>query len=474
FYPYKNMMDKPWDESLSEVIPGLMNAPDLSSYHLQLLRFTKRIDDTHAFTQSAYIWSNIWGEFYFPFVVRLIENETVITRVFSDSLGISPGDVIKEIDGIDIYVHRDSLRKNVAGSNDSGIERTVNRRFVSGSQKNVDLLIENDSGQNRITVMRYLTKSEYYDLESRNGQAWEKVTHGDYTIGLVYPDILENKDIESMFVDLHSSDGLIFDFRRYPNFIVYDLIRFLFDSPVEFCKYLIPLAFYTGAFFWSGPYPAGEGDFSYTYQNNICILINEHTISRGEHTAMVFEQYPRLIKIGSQTAGANGDVAKIYLPGGITTNMSGAGVYYPGGETMQRIGIIPDIEVKPTITGIRSGKDELLAAALNSLTHTLIKENGNPNITKTIEIDQNYPNPFNPETTIPFDVPEEMELSLKIYNVLGQEVKTLYEGRVQPGRSFFSWDGKNYAGKNVPGGVYIYSVKLKNGQRYSKKMILMK
>ena len=87
---------------------------------------------------------------------------------------------------------------------------------------------------------------------------------------------------------------------------------------------------------------------------------------------------------------------------------------------------------------------------------------------------KNYPNPFNPETTIPFDAPEEMELSLKIYNVLGQEVKTLYEGRVQPGRSFFSWDGKNYAGKNVPGGVYIYSVKLKNGQRYSGKMILMK
>ena len=98
--------------------------------------------------------------------------------------------------------------------------------------------------------------------------------------------------------------------------------------------------------------------------NVIVILINETTISRGEFFAMMFEQHPRLTKIGSQTAGADGDVVTIYLPGGITTNMTGIGIYYPDGAETQRVGIIPDIEIKPTIEGVKLNKDELLEKAI--------------------------------------------------------------------------------------------------------------
>ncbi|MEO5906483.1 MAG: hypothetical protein ABIQ11_07145 [Saprospiraceae bacterium] len=68
--------------------------------------------------------------------------------------------------------------------------------------------------------------------------------------------------------------------------------------------------------------------------------------------------------IGSTTAAADGNVSEIYLPGGIRTMISGIGVYYPDGKETQRIGIVPDIEVKPTIAGIRDGRDEVLEKAI--------------------------------------------------------------------------------------------------------------
>jgi len=70
------------------------------------------------------------------------------------------------------------------------------------------------------------------------------------------------------------------------------------------------------------------------------------------------------IIIGSQTQGADGNVSLIPLPGGLKTGISGLGVYYPDGRGTQRIGIVPDIEVKTTIQGIREGRDELLEKAI--------------------------------------------------------------------------------------------------------------
>ena len=55
------------------------------------------------------------------------------------------------------------------------------------------------------------------------------------------------------------------------------------------------------------------------------------------------------------TAGADGNVSQINLPGGIQTYFSGLGIFYPDGTPTQRIGIVPDIEVKPTLAGLRAG-----------------------------------------------------------------------------------------------------------------------
>jgi C-terminal processing protease CtpA/Prc len=79
---------------------------------------------------------------------------------------------------------------------------------------------------------------------------------------------------------------------------------------------------------------------------------------------MALRLAPEAKVFGSQTAGADGNVSTLDLPGGIRTRLTGIGVYGPDGAETQRIGIVPDVEVHPTIDGIRAGRDELLERAV--------------------------------------------------------------------------------------------------------------
>jgi len=82
---------------------------------------------------------------------------------------------------------------------------------------------------------------------------------------------------------------------------------------------------------------------------------------------MAFRAAPQSIVVGSTTAGADGNVSAIPLPGGLGTMISGIGVFYPDKRPTQRVGIVPDVEVKPTLAGIRAGRDEVLEAAIRHI-----------------------------------------------------------------------------------------------------------
>ena len=79
---------------------------------------------------------------------------------------------------------------------------------------------------------------------------------------------------------------------------------------------------------------------------------------------------------------------------------------------------------------------------------------------QTFSLNQNYPNPFNPETEISFFLEKQREVELKIYNPLGQLVKTLVSGEMQQGPHDVIWDGTNSDNVQVPSGVYIYSLEV--------------
>jgi hypothetical protein len=86
---------------------------------------------------------------------------------------------------------------------------------------------------------------------------------------------------------------------------------------------------------------------------------------------------------------------------------------------------------------------------------------------------QNYPNPFNPTTTISYNVPKASNITLSIYDILGNKVKELVNEFAVPGLYNVSWKGTNNAGAEVSSGVYLYSLKAGN-ITITKKMFLIK
>ncbi len=89
------------------------------------------------------------------------------------------------------------------------------------------------------------------------------------------------------------------------------------------------------------------------------------------------------------------------------------------------------------------------------------------------ELQDNFPNPFNPTTTIRYDLKEPGKVTLKIYNILGQEVRTLVNKNEAAGFKSAVWDSKDNAGRMVSSGLYIYRIETGKFVK-SRKMMLLK
>jgi hypothetical protein len=99
---------------------------------------------------------------------------------------------------------------------------------------------------------------------------------------------------------------------------------------------------------------------------------------------------------------------------------------------------------------------------------TSIDDQGYNSVPQKFELDQNYPNPFNPVTNIRFSIPKENFVTLKIYNVVGEEIATLVNEEIAAGSYSITWNGEI-----LPSGVYYYKITTSNSSMV-KKMVLIK
>jgi hypothetical protein len=114
-----------------------------------------------------------------------------------------------------------------------------------------------------------------------------------------------------------------------------------------------------------------------------------------------------------------------------------------------------------------------MSETTNVVTTSIVSVDDLEMIPTAYGLSQNYPNPFNPTTSIEFALPEAAQVSLEIYNLLGQKVRTLVNGYVPAGYINTSWDGLDQNGKEISSGTYIYRLQTAD-QTFSKKMVLMK
>ncbi len=365
WFPYRHLMDDDWDEVLREFIPRMTAADDELSYKLTLLALIGRIQDTHAnISQNNSIMSRFHGERAVPVKLDFVEGQPVVVRTFDlldSSATIGVGDVITEIDGRAVREVVAEKSTYAPASNRPTQLRDVARRLLRTNKNSLPITFINQSGTYNEEIATVVLEEHPLNFGASAGPSHREL---DGDVGYIYPGTLKPGEIDSIMAGFMDKKALIVDLRCYPSqFIVFDLGKYLMPEPTEFVKFTFSSLALPGQFVFTDPLEVGEVRKDY-FKGKVVILINEITQSQAEYTTMALRVAPQATVIGSTTAGADGNVSSIVLPGNINTMISGIGVYYPDGTETQRVGIVPDIEVYPTINGVRAGRDELLERAV--------------------------------------------------------------------------------------------------------------
>jgi hypothetical protein len=174
------------------------------------------------------------------------------------------------------------------------------------------------------------------------------------------------------------------------------------------------------------------------------------------------------VLLSTQAHGvANGVGAFLYATPQSTYKEFVLNIIYTNGDTPDTAWISIVLANATTVTthvGSTFWIDDL---SFGSSGTTDVKELGS-SMPAAFALDQNYPNPFNPSTMIQFEIPEAQFVTLKVYNLLGQEVATLIDSQLGPGRYRAEFDGKN-----LPSGTYLYRLQAGTFTQ-TKKMVLVK
>ncbi|MBX3252493.1 MAG: hypothetical protein KF862_00020 [Chitinophagaceae bacterium] len=365
FYPYRYIIGKNWDSVLTEMIPGFQNVKDTLSYQLLILEMAASINDSHSFITYTPQTFKYFGEKFPVFKYTIIENQAIVTGFYNDSLkqkdSVQYGDIILKLDGrpvSDIILEKE---KYFGASNYDCKLRDMTIILLNGNADSAIVTVERDGVINEQIIHRYQFQylaEGYYKKDT--AVSWKKI---DDDIGFVNLGSLNAKDISKAMKALWHTKAIIFDVRNYPQGIYRQLSKYLNAEKKHFASVTQPLINFPGMYIRFKKLYTGKNNTRH-YKGKIVLLIDEHTQSMAELTVMALQTAPGVITIGNHTAGADGDRREVILPGGYVVSMSSLGFYYPDGRETQRVGIIPDILVKPTIGGVRQKRDEVLEKAI--------------------------------------------------------------------------------------------------------------
>ena len=369
YFPYRYAIGEDWQQVLPEFIPKFVAARSPEQYRLTALALIARIHDTHANIYNDKILSAHKGQYQTPLWLRFAEGQATVAGYFDAALGaattLKPGDVIVQVEDQPVTDILKARQPITPASNEPTQLRNVARDLLRGPTAQVALVVRRAGREFPVSVSRVpvgqLNQQASYGTPDPQAPAW-KLLPGN--IGYLALGSIKNAELPAIMEKAKGTKGLVIDIRNYPSdFVVFTLSKYLLDKPQPFVYFSQLDPDYPGFFKLIPPLEVAPGPGP-VYPGKVMILIDEISQSQAEYTTMALRTAPRATVVGSTTAGADGNVSYIILPGNIRTAISGLGVYYPDGRETQRIGIVPDVEVKPTIKGIAEGRDEVLEKAV--------------------------------------------------------------------------------------------------------------
>jgi C-terminal processing protease CtpA/Prc len=368
FFPYRDLMDEDWDETLVEFLPRFAAAKDAVAYGRTVAAMAAHTHDSHVVVRGGAM-SASWGEAPAPVHLRVIEGEFVVTRLLDGKAasGLRIGDVVVSVDGERAAAIRARLAKEQSVSTPQALDDRLAKGLLRGPDgSEATVVVRGADGAERTVGVPRRKPFQTAARDQRDGDVVRVLPGG---VGYVDLDRLRAEETDAMFETLKAARAIVFDMRGYPNGTAWTIAPRLAKTPETVAaRFDRPLVFPsssrrdgrgTETFFQRLP-PSTKP----RWKGKTVMLLDERSISQAEHTGLFFRAANGTRFVGSPTNGANGDVTRLRLPGNLVVSFTGQSVRHPDGRALQRVGLVPDVLVKPTLAGIRAGRDEVLERAL--------------------------------------------------------------------------------------------------------------
>ncbi|MDR2039408.1 MAG: hypothetical protein LBQ60_15915 [Bacteroidales bacterium] len=374
-FPYKSLTDKPWTNVLTEYIPEVLSAGSEAEYFAAMMKAVAEINDSHGrlFFNGSLKGTPAERLEYKKYPVTLTETdngEFCVEKSFTSEL--NPGDIILSVNGKPVKEIYNELAPYITASNNAALSRNLRPCILA------------KSADNAMDIMAGTGKASSLEAKiNRGGQMISlelKQFSRENTTGVKGAENYQRENKDIIFLNLGTSissqlvnaiennmsaKGIIFDLRQYPR----DFMSFFKLSDVLLPNTAINLWFSTSVLNYPGHYrkynecPIGKTNPDF-FKGKVAILVNEYTQSLGEMTAIALSNAPRAAVIGSTTSGADGNVTRFILPGGMTVSYTVIGAYYPDWIQCQRTGVKIDIHARPTADDLLNKKDVLIERAI--------------------------------------------------------------------------------------------------------------
>lgn len=367
YWPYKRLLGPgAWDTALALSLPAFEAARDEREYVLAVAALAARTSDSHVDLAGGLADRMFDGNSTPPVEVQRVEGRPVVTRVFdaAKASGVAVGDVVLASDGEPFEARVARLKPYVAGSTPWHQAYRTDALALSGAMgKTVALTLEGEGGRRKEVRL------------PRSDDDWTKAEPAYRLLegGVGYVDLVRFNfnELDAMLAALGSAPAIVFDLRGRPHYLAHKLAaRFNVRRAPYGALYQRPLA---------GPHWSDEDVVRHSfaslipladgplYTGKTVLLTDERAYSLAEFDAMALVAATGMRVVGSPTAGVNGDLTSVCLPGGLCVSFSGAEVLFADGAQLQRVGVRPDIAARPTLRGLREGRDEVLERALRLL-----------------------------------------------------------------------------------------------------------
>ena len=386
FHAYNDLRDENVDDALARFIPRVEAAADAYSYSSVMLEYATTMNDAQAEMTSPTIVQHL-GSAAAPFVTRWIEGRAIVTQVAADdagrATGLSVGDEITAADGYPMAAYVSEHRKYGPASNEwTGYRNTTGLipRGVPGgglfkvrdanNRERTATIPRDVSYLNRLTESERASTNVFREFAGR--------------VGYIDMDRANAAHVDSAFQTLGASRALILDARgrtspnasttmtpamravlrrvaALPNAVLdRQTIRVASepcapaDSRLPSASCIVERRQFDDMI---------STDTASRFKGRVVVLIDERTQGAMEQFALGIEGAANPVFIGSPSAGAAGALTSMKLPGFITLTFSGSELRHADGRQLQRVGLTPQVEVAPTVKGVRAGTDEILARA---------------------------------------------------------------------------------------------------------------